>query len=79
MKEIKIVFKFLDPNSAGLYDTWFDIYIDGVKQERVKRFAIDLPAKLRDEINGTHLQKTYSYTLEQYVDLEEVIPEEWLG
>ena len=81
MKEIKIVFhphRPYDPDSKDAYEGWYDLYFDGVKQERVKRFAIDLPAIVGGDVPND-LCYDYSYTLEHYVNLEEVVPEEWLG
>lgn len=71
MKEIKIVFKDINtvsPRKNGCYD----LYIDGVKQERVKRFAIDLPMIPYDPKNDSIIDlDLYSYTLEKFCDIWE--------
>lgn len=66
MKEIKIVFKQTDHNDT--YGTWFDIFIDGKKQEQVKRFSIDL-----HDTADIDLCKSFSYVLEKYVDISDVV------
>lgn len=73
MKEIKIVFK--DTNNENPWkDGCYDLYIDGVKQERVKRFAIDLPMIPYDSERSSKNSKNinldlYSYTLEKFCDI----------
>lgn len=73
MKEIKIVFK--DTNNENPYkEGCYDLYIDGVKQERVKRFSIDLPMIPYDPENSSKNSKNinldlYSYTLEKFCDI----------
>lgn len=65
MKEIKIVFK--QANHNDIYNTWFDIFIDGKKQEEVKRFSIDL-----HDAEDIDLCKSFSYVLEKYVNIADV-------
>ena len=73
MKEIKIVFKDTNSENPWKYGC-YDLYIDGVKQERVKRFAIDLPMIPYDSENSSKNSKNinldfYSYTLEKFCDI----------
>lgn len=69
MKEIKIVFK--DTNNENPWkEGCYDLFIDGVKQERVKRFAIDLPMIPYDSKNDSIIDlDLYSYTLEKFCDI----------
>ena len=69
LKEIKIVFK--DTNNENPYkEGCYDLYIDGVKQERVKRFSIDLPMIPYDPKNDSIIDlDLYSYTLEKFCDI----------
>lgn len=69
MKEIRIVFKDTN-NKNPCKEGCYDLYIDGVKQERVKRFAIDLPIIPYDPKDSRTIDlDLYSYTLEKYCDI----------
>ncbi len=72
MKKIEIVFRDLDDTHRCNHKTFFDLYFDGVKQENVKRFMIDLPdvPHSPDEKNMIDLD-LYTYTLEKYATIWE--------
>lgn len=69
MKEIKIVFRVGESDCMGR--TFFDLFIDGEKQEDVKNFEISLT----NEPNKDNIYEDYTYRLEKYINLEPVFME----
>lgn len=61
MEQIVIRFKSIDELNQSNHSFPFVITIDGVEQENVKRFSIDLDS---DQTNI----ENYSYTIEKYMD-----------
>ena len=70
MKKIEIVFKDINDEKALRYG-YFDLYFDGIKQENIKRFAIDLPAIPYDEKENCISLDLYSCITERCLNIWE--------
>lgn len=70
MKEIKLVFAPAEDMQA---ENSFELYVDGVHQERVR--SVDIHAEnlygdmLRNLIHSVNLDAIATYTVEHYVDV----------